>query len=42
MRQDCTDLTERTVVAGHEVSLEEPDALNAVLTEWLAAKRLTS
>lgn len=40
MREDCLALTEATISAGHEVMLEEPDALNAAIAEWLFANKL--
>ncbi len=38
MREDCADLTEVTVDAGHELMLERPDEVNAAVGEWLAAR----
>ena len=38
MREDCTDLTELTIASGHMLMLEQPDAVNAAVTKWLAAK----
>lgn len=35
MREDCASLTEATINAGHWLMLEEPDALNAVMDQWL-------
>ncbi len=35
MRADCADLTERTVDGGHELMLERPEQVNAVLAQWL-------
>lgn len=38
MRQYCTDLTEKSIDAGHWVLLERPTAVNAALADWLARK----
>lgn len=38
MRQDCADLTEVTVASGHWMAQERPEAVNAALAQWLAAK----
>lgn len=35
MRTDCTNLTEVTIDAGHEVMLEQPGQVNDALAEWL-------
>ena len=35
MREDCRDLTEATVEAGHSLMLEQPGAVNAVIDDWL-------
>ena len=40
MRDDCTDLTEVTIDAGHELTLERPDNVNKALATWLSAKHL--
>ena len=37
MRQDCPDLTEITVDAGHMLMLESPDAVNRAIADWCAA-----
>ena len=37
MREDCSALTETTIAAGHEVMLEQPEALNSALEAWLLA-----
>ena len=36
MRAACTDLTEITIAAGHDVPLERPAELSAALQAWLA------
>ena len=38
MRRDCADLTEVVVKSGHWMAQEQPVAVNAALTQWLAAK----
>ena len=38
MRRDCTDLTEVVVPSGHWMAQEQPVAVNAALTRWLATK----
>jgi pimeloyl-ACP methyl ester carboxylesterase len=38
MRRDCADLTEVIVKSGHWMAQEQPVAVNAALTRWLAAK----
>ena len=38
MRAACTDLTEAVVPSGHWMAQEQPVAVNAALTRWLAAK----
>ena len=40
MRTDCTNLTEMTIEAGHELMLERPDDVNAAMAGWLAAQQL--
>jgi pimeloyl-ACP methyl ester carboxylesterase len=39
MREDCVDLVEVTIHAGHESMLERPADVNMAMAEWLAAKR---
>lgn len=41
MRAACTDLTETTIDAGHEVMLEAPAETTTALATWLAAAGLT-
>lgn len=36
MRDDCADLTEVTVSAGHELMLERPDEVNRAIATWVA------
>jgi len=38
MRESCADLTEVVVQAGHWMAQENPVAVNAALTKWLACK----
>lgn len=38
MRRDCTDLTEGHVASGHWMAQEQPVAVNAALTRWLATR----
>ena len=38
MREDCADLTEATIAAGHMLMLERPGAVNDAIERWLAAK----
>ncbi len=38
MRKHCTDLTEVVVDSGHWMAQEQPLAVNAALTRWLAAR----
>lgn len=40
MREDCTDLTEVHVEAGHMLMIEQPDAVNAAIGCWLVEKNL--
>ena len=40
MRDDCTDLTEATIMGGHELTLERPDEVNAEIAKWIEAKNL--
>ena len=40
MREDCTNLTETTIEAGHGLMLEAPAAVNQAIAEWLAARGL--
>jgi len=42
MRQDCSDLTEATVPAGHWMAQEQPVAVNAHLARWLATRWKTA
>ncbi len=37
MREDCTNLTERTIEAGHALMLESPDAVNNAIADWLGS-----
>ncbi len=36
MRADCANLTETTIPSGHWMAQEQPTAVNAALTKWLA------
>lgn len=40
MREDCVDLTEVTIAGGHELMLEQPEAVNAAIERWLVVKTL--
>lgn len=40
MREDCADLTETTIEAGHNLMLEQPDATNDAIEDWLGRKGL--
>lgn len=39
MREDCADLTELVIDAGHESMLERPADVNKALTDWLYERR---
>ena len=41
MREDCADLTEVSIAGGHMLMLEQADAVNEAIADWLAVKRLT-
>ena len=41
MRNDCSDLTEGFIDAGHELMLEAPAEVNQVIAGWLSSKRLS-
>ncbi|GGO95463.1 alpha/beta fold hydrolase [Stakelama pacifica] len=36
MREDCSDLTEVVIDAGHQLALEDPGAVNQAIAYWLA------
>jgi soluble epoxide hydrolase/lipid-phosphate phosphatase len=38
MRKDCTDLTERSVPAGHWVAQERPTEVNDAIGDWLSER----
>jgi len=38
MREDCADLTEVTIDAGHALMLERPAEVNAAMTRWLEVR----
>ena len=38
MREDCSDLTEATIMGGHELMLERAGAVNAEIAQWLDAR----
>jgi pimeloyl-ACP methyl ester carboxylesterase len=38
MRKDCVNLTEVCVPSGHWMAQERPEAVNAALARWLAAR----
>ncbi len=39
MREDCADLSEVTIDAGHESMLERPSEVNKALADWLEGRR---
>ena len=41
MREDCADLSEATIEAGHSVMLEAPDAVNEAIDIWVRGKGAT-
>ncbi len=38
MREDCADLTEVTLDAGHALMLERPAKVNTAIEQWLEAR----
>lgn len=38
MREDCSDLTEVKIDAGHQLALEDADATNRAIAEWLSGR----
>lgn len=42
MREDCSNLTEASVAAGHMLMLERPEEVNRRITAWIAANHLRS
>lgn len=40
MREDCADLTEVVIDAGHRISTESPAETNAAIDQWLGKARL--
>lgn len=38
MREDCDDLSEATIEAGHSVMLEAPDAVNEEIDTWVRGR----
>ncbi|WP_189338529.1 alpha/beta fold hydrolase [Sphingobium sp. SCG-1] len=40
MREDCSDLTEVVIDAGHQLALEDPKGTNRAIAEWLAERNL--
>ena len=40
MREDCTNLTEVTIEAGHGLMLEAPTAVNQAIADWLTMRNL--
>jgi pimeloyl-ACP methyl ester carboxylesterase len=40
MREDCSDLTEVTIVSGHYLTLEQPEAVNGSISEWIYGRQL--
>ena len=41
MREDCADLSEATIEAGHSVMLEAPDAVNEAIETWVRWRLVT-
>jgi pimeloyl-ACP methyl ester carboxylesterase len=42
MREDCSNLTEANIAAGHMLMLERPDEVNLRIENWLAVQHLGS
>lgn len=42
MREDCSNLTEASIEAGHMLMLERPDEVNRLIADWLAGQQLRS
>jgi pimeloyl-ACP methyl ester carboxylesterase len=40
MREDCSDLTEARIAAGHVLMLEEPGEVNRAIADWIVSRRL--
>jgi hypothetical protein len=40
MREDCTDLTEVIIDAGHELQIEKPIEVNKAIYDWLVDKKM--
>ena len=40
MREDCSNLTEATIMGGHELTLECPDDVNAEIAKWIECNQL--
>ena len=40
MREDCSDLTEVRIPAGHMLMLEKPDEVNQAISHWVAERKL--
>ena len=40
MREDCSNLTEATIMTGHELTLEPPDDVYREPAKWIKANRL--
>ena len=40
MREDCSNLTEATIMGGHELTLERPAEVNAAIAKWIEGNRL--
>jgi pimeloyl-ACP methyl ester carboxylesterase len=42
MREDCSNLTEVSIAAGHMLMLERPDEVNRRIADWLSGQHLSS
>ena len=42
MREDCENLAEVTIVGGHEIMLEQPEAVNSAIDDWLVSDAVRS
>jgi pimeloyl-ACP methyl ester carboxylesterase len=40
MREDCTDLTEVVIEAGHELQIEKPTEVNKAIYDWLVDRKI--
>ncbi|WP_428390458.1 alpha/beta fold hydrolase [Lichenicoccus sp.] len=42
MREDCSNLTEESIPAGHMLMLERPDDVNRRIANWLSVQRISA